>query len=137
MLRRFTALLLMLCLAFFSGEALVADVHDGDATAAELQQDGASHGGAHVAHAGTAGRDEAAQAAAVHAEDGGRSTRDDGRPVHTQHVCHCVHAHGAVDTAREASDVPALPDASAQVARPVRMPPSLEREPQLRPPIAA
>ena len=136
MLRRFTALLLMLCLALFSVEALVADVHDGDATAAELQRDGASHGGAHVAHAGTTGRDEAAQAA-VHDDAGGQPTRDDGRPVHTQHVCHCVHAHGAVDTAREASDVPALPDASAPVARPMRMPPSLEREPQLRPPIAA
>ena len=136
MLRRFTALLLMLCLGFFSVEALVADVHDGDATAAELQQDGASHGGAHVAHAGIAGQDEAAQAA-VHAEDGGRSTRDDGRPVHTQHVCHCVHAHGVVDTAHDTSDAPDLPDASAPAVRPVRMPPSLEREPQLRPPIAA
>ena len=134
MLRRFTALLLMLCLGFFSVEALVADVHDGDASAAELQRDGASHGGAHVADAGTA--DDEAGPAAKPDDAGDGSNGDDGKPVHTQHVCHCVHAHGAVDMARDAAAAPEVPDASAPAVRPVRMPPSLEREPQLRPPIA-
>ena len=126
----------MLCLAAFSVEALVADVHDGDATAAELQRDGASHAGAHAAGAGAALRNDAGLVAAHH-DAGDESTGTDGRPVHAQHVCHCVHAHGVVDTARDGSDAPEVPDASAPAVRPVRMPPSLEREPQLRPPIAA
>lgn len=136
MLRRFTALLLVLCLALFPVEAQVADVHDGDATAAELRRDEASHGGAHVGHAGATRRAEAGQAAA-HDDAGDESTGDDGQPLHTQHACHCVHAHGAVDAARDASNAADLPRASAPTARSVRMPPSLEREPQLRPPIAA
>lgn len=123
MLRRFTAFLLMLCLASFSAEAQVADVHDGDATAAEMHLRAASHGVAHVAHAGAAHGSES---------DGG-----DGRPVHTQHVCHAAHAHGAVAATPYVSDAAGFSGASAPVARPVRMPPSLEPEPHLRPPIAA
>ena len=126
----------MLCLALFTAEAQVADVHDGDATAVELQRDGASHGDAHVAHAGATGPDEGRHAAARE-NAGGDPGSNEGRPVHTQHVCHCVHAHGAVDAARDASTAPYVPDASSPAVRVVRMPPSLEREPQLRPPIAA
>ena len=123
----------MLCLGFFSVEALVADVHDGDASAAELQRDDASHSGAHLADAGA---DDEAGPATKPDDAGDGSNGDDGKPVHTQHVCHCVHAHGAVDMARDAAAAPAVPDASAPAVPPVRMPPSLEREPQLRPPIA-
>lgn len=126
----------MLCLAFFSVEAQVSDVHDGDATGVELRRDGSSRGGAQIAHVDAAGRQEAGQAA-THHDAAGQSTGDNGQPVHTQHVCHCVHAHGVVDAGCGVSGVAGLPDASAPAGPPLRMPPSLGREPQFRPPIAA
>lgn len=124
----------MLCLAFFSVEAQVADVHDGDATAMELLEDGVSHGGGHAARAGIVL--EKNGSAAANDDTGGKSRNDDKQPVHSEHVCHCVHAHGAVYATRESTNTLSLLDASAPATRPARMPPSQQREPQLRPPIA-
>ena len=132
MLRRCTAILLMLCFASFSGEALVADVHDGDATAEELQRDDDAHGGRHAA---TLGGDVNSAVAAV-TDDEANGDRTPGKPVHTQHACHCVHAHGAADAGSPSGGMGDLSNSSAPTTRAMRMPPSLEREPRLRPPIA-
>ena len=49
MLRRLVALVLMLCFGLFTAEALLADVHDGDATHAELVRiDGDRHAERHA-----------------------------------------------------------------------------------------
>lgn len=122
----------MLCFASFSGEALVADVHDGDATAEELQRDNDAHGGGHAAT--LVGDTDSAVGADVDGEANG--DRMPGKPVHTQHACHCVHAHGAADAESPSGGLGDVSHLSAPTSRALRMPPSLEREPRLRPPIA-
>ena len=134
----------MLCLAVYTGESLVADVHDGDATAAELLVAGA-HDAARHAQTASADLAESGTAALHHdtetltvgdgGQDGHSGDTSPGSPVHTQHACHCAHAHGFVDAAPRPDEAIALSDLTAPAAQPVRMPPSLEREPQLRPPI--
>lgn len=111
MSRPITACLLVLCLAMFLVETPAPDVHDGDATAA-------------VSTSAPDGTDE---------EPGS----DDSEPVHSFHMCHCVHAHSLVALGNGASIVAHLPRLSLAVAYVTRVPQSREREPQLRPPIAA
>lgn len=132
MLRQCTAIVLMLCFTFFSGEAVVAEVHDGDATAAELQRDGETHGGVRAA---TFGDD--ARSAVIAASDGAPiGDRVPVKPLHTEHNCHCVHAHGAEDAASARGGMGDVPHPGAPAAHAVRIPPSLDHEPRLRPPIA-
>ena len=78
--KRFMALVLTSCLCLAAVEAPIADVHDGGATHAELDQvTGASH-----------------------ADHGGEIDRripegtTPGPSDHPVHVCHCTHAHFGV-----------------------------------------
>lgn len=134
-IRRLTALLLALCLGPSMGEALIADVHDGDATHEELVRvDGAEeHSALHIAHGDAA---EVAvigtQSDASHAHPGERAP---GQSGHEQHACHCAHTHGGWPKA-----TPVLAESAAvSHAPPIdfgdRALLSREREPQLRPPI--
>ena len=84
-LRRIMAAFLTVALLFSIGEEVIADVHDGGATHAEVDRatgishapdDGAAAGPAHVL------QQESAPA----------------ESDHTVHVCHCSHVHGAVVT---------------------------------------
>lgn len=122
--RRPIALLLILCLAIHSGESLVADVHDGDATAAELVWEGESSG---VSAGATAAMRET--------RDGDGTSR--GQPVHAQHACHCPHAHGFLNLVARPDAAPEVTDLSTPGADYARTPRELAREPQLRPPIVA
>jgi hypothetical protein len=156
MLRRSIALLLMLCLAFYSAEALVADVHDGDATAAELERDAGLHGRRHAGQPDASGSSEseasaqrASGEAPTDASDTSAHVRLSGasgghesapqplQPTHSQHACHCIHAHGFVEASLPRADASELLQPDAPTTHLVRMPPSVGREPQLRPPIAS
>lgn len=112
-LRSLTALFLALGFGLFTTESLIADVHDGDAD-----------------------RGHVVSVEGPDAHQGGGTNPADGSetPSHAAHVCHCVHAHAGVT-----SDAPSL-----SVIEPVRtLAPtgdarqfaSIDREPQLRPPI--
>lgn len=70
-MRRTLATLLMFCFGLFSMELAVADVHDGDASAAEI----AALTGADLQDVPADGSSE---------------------PTHDTHACHCVHGHGTV-----------------------------------------
>ena len=80
MLKRITALVLALFFGLFSLEVAVADVHDGDASAAEVAK--APIGGG-LASAAT-----------------GKAPSSDSNPTapqpsgHNAHACHCIHLHG-------------------------------------------
>lgn len=131
MFRRYTAFLLMLCLAVFSGEALLADVHLGDATSEELPLAGSAHD---LSRTLTTERD-ADGTTSLPPQEQSPSDDSPGQPTHAQHACHCVHAHGGPDGACELMGMePTHP--TAALAHADGVPPSVEREPQLRPPIA-
>lgn len=134
--RRFVAFVLMLSFGFFNAEGLLADVHDGDAEHEELLRvDGANdHAAAHIAHGDTAG--SAATGALVNAPSDHPGERAPGQSGHSDHACHCVHAHGgwlqvAEPIASGLNDGPRAPIVLRDQA-----PPSHGDEPQLRPPIA-
>ncbi|MHB1071307.1 MAG: hypothetical protein ACYC3Q_00635 [Gemmatimonadaceae bacterium] len=111
--RRLTACVLALCFGLFAVEALVAEVHDPDATRAELVRTGA--------------------VTATHQQQGDRAPSDSGQ---AQLACHCVHAHGspAEERVTLAMDADARPIAPRVLAD--KAPPTRSDEPQLRPPIA-
>ena len=118
LLRRLIALLLLLASGASIAEARIADVHDGDATHAELQEYDAV-----VAHADGQPADDT-----DHRSEPARSG-------HAQHTCHCIHVHGGW----LATDVSSRPIArTTAVASPddVDSPGSVVIAPQLRPPIA-
>lgn len=77
-LRTLLATLVVASMLFSIGELMVADVHDGDAPAAEL--------------ASPSSPDAAPSTLASGAE----SSTDPSQPEHTYHVCHCSHAHGGM-----------------------------------------
>ena len=126
----------MLCFGLFTAEALLADVHDGDATHEELvRTDGAAE---HVAfHAAHGDAPDAANAGAkADAPDDHPGERAPGQSGHSQHGCHCVHVHGGwlqepPTLAFESGDRHGAPVAFGD-----RAPASRVGEPQLRPPIA-
>lgn len=144
-LRRVAALVVLALLAVSHVEALVADVHDGDATHAELvQADGAArHGAAHgtghhddASHAGAAGGNAAADVLDVADTDGAPGHGH--VPGHPYHACHHAHAHAdaawcaavrPLSVALVAVRTP-TPAARAQAPR------SRAAEPEIRPPIA-
>ena len=113
MVRRTTALALMTCFGLFTAEALIADVHDGDV--------GANH-------------PVSIETTTSHAEGGGLP-QDPTEAAHSVHVCHCIHAHGGLATVGGASSPP-LDVASTPLGRADRLPASIRREPQIRPPIS-
>ena len=108
-MRRTIAFLTLFSFGLFSLEIAVADVHDGDASAAEmakvtgstsnLPQDGPADAG------------------------------------HEVHVCHCVHAHGTLDPVTPGLAV-MLRDASAAVGADYLAPANVDLDVHLRPPIA-
>ncbi len=113
--RRVISFIVLLCFGLFSLETVVADVHDGDATAAEIAQ-------------ATAGPDNA--------ESGPQS----GEPAqettsHEMHVCHCIHAHGGLKAMAMALSAPEkLHDLAANLD--VVAPANVDRDVHVRPPIA-
>ena len=119
LVRRFTAGLLALAFMASSAETLIADVHDGDATAQEVET---------IASSGNASSGVLLRGDAP-SEDSEKSSG------HSMHVCHCIHAHGGLpghlDVRSESSE------ARLQV-RGVsdRMPASASLEPAIRPPAA-
>lgn len=119
MLRRLVGLLLIFTFGFFSFEELVADVHDGDAPAAELAKAPASHG-----NLGASSTETAPDAP----PSSGQS--------HTYHVCHCVHAHGMAPPAAPVADAHVPAHTGAQSPE-VGWPASVDLELSLRPPIRA
>lgn len=102
--------MVMCCLALYSGEGLIADAHDGDAQVSGI---------AAITTQGSGPAD---------------SSTPDG-PVHSQHVCHCLHAHGAATMVSSGDAESAFVTASAPVVRIARIPASTRLEPKLRPPI--
>ena len=118
LLRRLIAMLLFLASGASIAEARIADVHDGDATHAELQQYDAV-----VAHV-----DEQPTDDANHRSEPARSG-------HAQHTCHCIHVHGGW-LATEVSGEPVAPTAAAATPDHVDSPGSVVMTPRLRPPIA-
>lgn len=128
MLRRLIACVLALCLGLFSVEALVADVHDGDATRAELVAASArANASAHPdSHASALG-DAPEQAPGEHAP---------GERGHHVHVCHDGHAHGASLPMVKSPGVPRALVGRAPFVGAARAPLTRALPPRLRPPIA-
>lgn len=104
----------------FSAETLIADVHDGDASAAEVQALGALmptlDPGVHPTKAPT-------------------SVPEQPPSGHSAHACHCVHAHGGLPGLIEARPIAAAPAIHTRVVSD-RMPSSVSQEPRIRPPEA-
>jgi hypothetical protein len=78
--RRILTLLLGLALVASLGESGIADVHDGDATHAELDR---ATGASHESHATGSLAEQPAD----------RDATSPGGPDHPVHVCHCIHVH--------------------------------------------
>lgn len=126
----------MLSFGFFNAEGLLADVHDGDAAHEELVRvDGVNeHAAAHVAHGDASGPTAAGALTGSASDHPGE--RAPGQPGHSEHACHCVHAHGgwlrfAPVITTVLTDGHRDPTVSLD-----QLPPSHGDEPQLRPPIA-
>ncbi len=118
MFRRIAAALLALCFGVYSAEALIADVHDGDATTSEQVR--------------YAGASDAPAAIDLHTHSDTEAPANDGHPVH---VCHGGHAHIGLTSSGFELDTPA-PDPVAVIVGTALPPVDARREPQLRPPIA-
>lgn len=141
--RRVAALLVLALLAVSRAEALVAEVHDGDATHAELVQvDGAGrHGAAHGAghHDDASHTSRAGAAAGEAAADGADEVPGHGHvPGHPYHACHHAHAHADAAWRAESVSLAATLVAVRLPTPAVRAqaPRSRAAEPEIRPPIA-
>ena len=138
--RRLTACLLALCFGLFTAEALLADVHDGDATHEELvRTDGErGHAAMHAAHGDTSETAQIAAHADVLSSDPGDhpGERPAGQSDHAQHSCHCTHAHGVGPQLSEPFATASVDVHPAPIAFRDQAPPGHDVEPQLRPPIA-
>lgn len=104
----------------FSAETLIADVHDGDASVAEVQALGAL----------MTTLDQGVQPTKAPP-----SAPEQSSSGHSAHACHCVHAHGGLPGLIEARSIPAMPAAHSRVVSD-RMPSSVSHEPRIRPPEA-
>lgn len=122
---RAVAALVLCSLAAFQLEALIADVCDGDATPAQL----AAFKGA----ASDLPRDAIALAT-THAPASPEAPAS--VPTHGAHACHCVHAHGGVLPRLETVAVATVPTIRTVPHARDLAPPSVTREPRLRPPLA-
>jgi hypothetical protein len=83
-LRTLLTALVVASMSLSIGELMVADVHDGDASEAELSS---------LSQFDT----QATSTAQVAADS--ETGSDPSQPEHTSHVCHCTHAHGGMVTA--------------------------------------
>ncbi|MGV3707799.1 MAG: hypothetical protein ACO1Q7_03090 [Gemmatimonas sp.] len=119
MLRRLIALVLAFSFGMYYAEALIADVHDGDATVTEQ---------AHFAQ--STGHHDVAMSAI---ESG--SSDHSATPSHSVHTCHESHAHTCVVQAIEPMSAKFWPF-SVEIGDGATRPIDLRQEPQLRPPIA-
>lgn len=116
--KRAIASLLIWCFAFAALEVPIADVHDGDATHAEVDRvTGASHA------------------------DHGRLTDDQtperpapGSSDHPVHVCHCTHAHAGM-LALPRVDLPVWEHGVPLAVAPEVPPPAVALAPPTHPPI--
>lgn len=90
----------------FTAEPLFAEAHDGDAVVVTMSEDAGAPGTGTSAPAG-----------------------------HTVHMCHCVHAHGAVPAFEEQASGPSLTAPQLVDSAPLH-PANRALEPGLRPPIA-
>ena len=123
MLNRVVAFILLLSFGLFSLEALIADVHDGDASAAEVAS-------ATAATMGDSGPPVTEIGAANDSERQGAKG-----PVHEQHACHCVHAHGF--SVNRVPSLPPLPGSRVlAISHVSRAPDQVDVLRHLRPPIA-
>ena len=117
MTRRVISFIVLLCFGLFSVETVVADVHDGDATASEI-----------------------AQATAAQDVSGAQPESESGDPAqgttsHEVHVCHCIHAHGGLKAMVVTLSSPEqLHDLAANLV--VVAPAKVDRDVHVRPPIA-
>ena len=118
-LRRVIGLLLAWCFAFAAIEAPIADVHDGGATHAEVDQ---VTGESHADHGG---------AIAHQTPDRPASGSSD----HPVHVCHCTHAHAGM-LAIANVELPLWERIVPLAVVPVMTPPARALDPPIRPPIA-
>ena len=109
-MRRLIAFLTLFSFGFFSLEIAVADVHDGDASAAEI-------------------------AKVTGSSPGELPQNGPANGAHDVHVCHCVHAHGTLTPATPRLAV-TLRDASAAIGTEYLAPATVDLDVHLRPPIA-
>ena len=147
LLRRVLALVCMACLASSWCEALLPDVHDGDAAAAEVaNSDAASHGRADAAFPVYAEALAVVPAAlivhgtvvATIGESGTEApgSHDPSTPgSHKLHVDHCGHAHSMPPAAAGAAPPPAPEHADGPPATVAALT-SVALSPHTRPPIA-
>lgn len=128
MARRCFALVLALCFGLFWAEALIADVHDGDAPASEQTR----YSGASDASPRTG-----APATTVPAADLHTHSDDEAPPPasgHSIHACHSGHAHVGLTAMGVDLERPASEHVAVLASR--ALPPAdAQREPHLRPPI--
>ena len=147
---RALAVLVLCSLAAFQLESLIADICDGDATPAQLA---AFEGSVSdlppnaAAIAAARGSRAAVNAAPAERTDGVDAlTRAPGAdtersapaslPTHSAHACHCVHAHGGVLPHVDTVEVMIVAVRAARPSTRDLAPPSVTREPRLRPPLA-
>ena len=120
-------MLIAACFASFWAEGLVPDVHDGDAPATAVAASDQGHVPDHVVAVAPVAV-EHSESAPVHGDRGPAQQ-------HPVHVDHCTHGHALVtpEAVAAAPILPPRPDAprSANVSLH-----SVQRPPQLRPPIA-
>lgn len=130
--RRFVALFLIACFGGFSAEALVAELHDGDLHAAEVNAvQSAPSADARIATGAVAWTEvSCASARAPETPEAPEAPSRD----HTAHLCHCVHAHLA-DAPRAGGGVTGAVVSLALPATSDARPLSRASSPPLRPPI--
>lgn len=119
LVHRLTAGLVALAFMASSAETLIADVHDGDATAQEVE---------------TIESSGMALSSALVPGDA-PTENPESSSGHSMHVCHCIHAHGGLPGLL---DVRSEPSEARLHVRSVsdRMPTSASLEPAIRPPAA-
>lgn len=111
--RRYVSALMLILFSLACGEALIADVCDGDA-----------------------GSETAAVAAMAAAHGDVASSGSEPAPErpHGVHVCHCTHAHGGMLLLRAGIVATIVPVTESHGTRSDRMPPSPALDRHLRPP---
>ena len=150
---RALAVVVLCSLTAFQLESLIADICDGDATPAQLAAFGGSASdlppnATEVAAARVGLAAVPAAAGAALAERVGTTdalTRAPGAdtelpvpaplPTHSAHACHCVHAHSGVLPRLETVEITTVAVSRAVPSARDFAPPSVSREPRLRPPL--
>ena len=113
-----TTLVVAFSLLFSLGEEVIADVHDGGATRAEVARI-------------TGATQQAGSSLASHHVDSSAPTTSD----HSVHVCHCSHVHGGVVAMTSLEPAVLLPAVERVAVFTSRRPPATALEFPSRPPI--